>query len=172
MKFHDARSDWETFKVPFHADDGRVDERSIYFGKFAVFETVSTHLREMSILGPVAMILLDYWVEELVKYPIGTGRARINTNTAIFTSATCHDAGLESNTLIAFLVLVIVPQLPGEELVAAVVIVWVLHEFALGLVLSELESEVRQVGLINFLGGLLLRDDAFVSAYAVQSVSH
>ena len=118
------------------------------------------------------VVLLYDWIEELIENLVGTWRAGIDTDAAVFTGTSSHDACFESDALIAFLVLVLVPELARKELVAPIVVVGILHEFPLGLVLGELECEVWQVGLEHLLGILFLLDHSLVGAYTVQSVSH
>lgn len=80
------------------------------FSKFKIFQSVRAHFRKVPVFASVAMIVLNDWIKEFVKYFVSTGRAGIYTDTIVIAGSASRDTCLELDAVVAFLVFVVVPE--------------------------------------------------------------
>ena len=112
----DTRAERVSSKVSTDSNTGRVDHGGIRLGEFSVLKTLRAHVRNVLVGGAVTMVVLDDLIEKLVELGVGTVGTSIEADTGIEVLDTRVDAGLESDAHVAFLVLVLIPDLRGQVL--------------------------------------------------------
>jgi len=105
-------------EVSSDSDSCRVDHSRLLWSEIGVLKTIGSHIGHVHSVFVVLVVVQDNLIEELGELGVSIVRSGIDTDTRILVSNTRENAGLESYTLRAALVLVLLPDFFGEALLA------------------------------------------------------
>jgi hypothetical protein len=111
LSFADTWSKRIASEISADSDSCGVDHSSLILGEISVFKTISSHVRDVLIIFSMLVVVLNNLVENLGELGISIVRSGIETDTRVLVGNTRENAGLESYTFFAGLVLILIPDL-------------------------------------------------------------
>lgn len=117
-------SEWEISEVSSNSDSRRVYHGRLLSGEFVVLQLLGIHVGNVLIVLLVLVIVLNDLVEQLLELGVGLVGTGIHTDARVLIGNSGENAGLEADTGVARLVLVLLPNLLGEALLELRLALW------------------------------------------------
>ena len=116
LSLGDSRSEWVVGEVTSNTDSSGLDHLGLILWKSGGVEGGGVHVRDVVGCWGVTVVVLDDLIEELVELQVRALRSSVNTDSGVEVLAAREDAGLEGDTAVINLILVLIPDFLGEVL--------------------------------------------------------
>ena len=111
----DTRAESIAIKVTADTNTGRSDEGGTFLRERWAVELLSVHVGDVLVGWLVTVVVLNDLVKELVEGRVGVGAASVAADAGVDVLAAGEDASLEGDTAGVLLVVVLLPEVLGEE---------------------------------------------------------